>query len=190
MIRVKHNEDLSMYSLILNDLKFGDGTAIAMKFDTGAVSTVIGIRTLFKYLSENELDLLLNMFENSGIEKVSFNSASGGELWGYPCVVHDVMLSNTVIDTFCFYVIVNTNRNIALLGDDFISCCTFKHEAYNDIVIDSCSHESACERFKSKSNFKVLELDEVVLSLDYKREVKNIAAGFRELHINKSTSES
>ena len=163
MIRVRYNKELSIYTLRLDNLDFGDGTVITMKFDTGAVNTVIGLRTLFKYLSKKELDTLLSMFEASDIEKVRFNSASGGELWGYPCVVHNVEISNAVIENFCFYVITNTNREVALLGDDFISCCNFRHEQDGDIIITDFDDDEVCMRFKSKS--KGLELDEVIKSL-------------------------
>lgn len=34
-----------------------------------------------------------------------------------------------------YYLILDNNLNKALLGDDFISCCTFHHQPKGDIVI-------------------------------------------------------
>lgn len=51
MIRVRYNKELSIYTLRLDNLNFGDGTIITMKFDTGAINTVIGLRVSLKFLN-------------------------------------------------------------------------------------------------------------------------------------------
>lgn len=167
---------------MFKDLGIGDGTAIFMKFDTGAVNTVIGLRTLFKYLSKNNLDKLLNMFEISGIHKEKFNSASGDALYGYPCVLHDVEVSGIRIKNFCFYIIVNDKRTLSLLGNDFISFCDFSHKKGEDIIITNYNDVEAYKSFMIKSQSKVLELDEIFkdINSDYEYR-KNIAAGLQDL---------
>ena len=80
MIRVDYDKDNSRYTLRLRNLGIGNNNFIVVKFDIGAVNTVIGIRTLFKYMSINEKNKLLTAFENSGIQSQHFHSASGDEL--------------------------------------------------------------------------------------------------------------
>lgn len=182
MINVEYDKIKMRYTLMFKNLGIGDGTAIFMKFDTGAVNTVIGLRTLFKYLSKNNLDNLISMFESSGIHKERFNSASGDELYGYPCILHDVEISGTSIKNFCFYIIVNDKRTLSLLGNDFISFCDFSHKEGGDIIITKYNDTEAYRSFMNKSKSKVLQLDEIVKDVinDYEYR-KNISAGLQDL---------
>ena len=67
MIRVDYDRDNSRYTLRLRNLSIGNNSLITIKFDTGAINTVIGIRTLFKYMSINDKTKLLRLFMgNSG----------------------------------------------------------------------------------------------------------------------------
>lgn len=164
MIKVKYNKQLSIYMLRLDNFSLGDTDTIFLKFDTGAINTVIGIRVLFEYLSKNDFNKLLEALKESGIEAESFKSASGNELLGYPCVVHNVEISGEHFENFCFYLIINSDRNIALLGDDFISHCDFKHKKQGDIIISDFEDASMYESFRRGS--KVLELNEIVKSIN------------------------
>lgn len=177
MIRVDYDRDNSRYTLRLRNLSIGNNSLITIKFDTGAINTVIGIRTLFKYMSINDKTKLLNAFENSGIESEPFHSASGDELIGYPCIVHNVEISGEKVKNFCFYLIINTDRPIALLGDDFISCCDFSHNKHEDIIINDFDDRAIYSKFLKKSS-RVLELDEIVNSIDSDSKRKDEAAGF------------
>lgn len=63
MIRVDYSKDFAAYTLALTDFSFGDGTTINMKFDTGAVKSVISIWALFQRISINQIDNLRKGFE-------------------------------------------------------------------------------------------------------------------------------
>lgn len=166
MIKVKYNRDLSIYTLRLDNFSLGDTDTVFLKFDTGAVNTVIGVRVLFEYLSKNDLSTLIKSFEASSIEKQCFKSASGNDLSGYPCVVHNIEISGEHFDNFCFYLIVNSTRRIALLGDDFISHCDFKHNKQQDIIISDFDDKTMYNKFLSHSS--VFELNELVSSIGRK----------------------
>ena len=160
MIKVKYMEASSVYALTLSDISFGDGTAVIMKFDTGAVRSVISIWSLFQYLSINTINNLRDGFEKAGIKPKDFSSASGNELKGYPCVIHNARLKGTLIKDFCFYLILDSRRKTALLGDDFIACCDFHHSINGDIIIDDFDNKLAYEKFKSYN--EPFELNELI----------------------------
>lgn len=62
--------------LRLDNFSLGDTDTIFLKFDTGAINTVIGIRVLFEYLSKNDFNKLLEALKESGIEAESFRRGS------------------------------------------------------------------------------------------------------------------
>ena len=162
MIRAEYSKDFSTYTLVLSDIEFSDGISLNMKFDTGAVRTVISIWSLFQHLSINTINRLKEGFENAGIKSKEFSSASGNELKGYPCVIHNAKLNGVVIKDFCFYLILDTRRKIALIGDDFVSCCDFHHIIDGDIVIDSFDSDLAYEKFKL--DHEPFELNEIIFN--------------------------
>lgn len=67
----------------------------------------------------------------------SFYSATDGKMGGYLVKAENVMLYNTVLKVFYYYLILDNSLDKALLGDDFISCCTFSHQPKSDIVINT-----------------------------------------------------
>lgn len=113
MISIKYAEKEFYYTVRLSGL---NDNIITGKFDTGAVTTIITTKKL-------------------GILPKSFYSATDGEMKGYLVKAKDVMLYNTKLKSFYYYLILDNNLNKALLGDDFISCCTFHHQPKGDIVI-------------------------------------------------------
>ena len=64
-----------------------------------------------------------------------FLSASGTEMHGYLVYAEKICLSDYPIDKFYYYLIVDVNNDVALLGNDFLSYCEFKHEEKGDILI-------------------------------------------------------
>lgn len=63
-----------------------------------------------------------------------FTSASGHKMYGIRSIFHDVRISGVKLEKFYFYLLLGSNRPIALIGDDFISCCSFTHEPKQDIL--------------------------------------------------------
>lgn len=108
---------------------------IIIKFDTGAVNTVISLEALTnnKNIDKNKL---IKQLENSKKSHI-FKSASGNDMIGYLCNASNVKISGVNIKDFYYYLIVNTEQSLALLGDDFISCCSFNHSINSDIIINA-----------------------------------------------------
>lgn len=130
MISIKYAEKEFYYTVRLSGL---NDNIITGKFDTGAVTTIITTKKLG--LADEQVESLKKHFNKLGILPKSFYSATDGEMKGYLVKAKDVMLYNTKLKSFYYYLILDNNLNKALLGDDFISCCTFHHQPKGDIVI-------------------------------------------------------
>ena len=105
---------------------------LMMKFDTGAVSTVISIEALTKM--EIDKERFIRKIEGRA-EKRIFRSASGYKMKGYLVHADDVIMVDTKISRLYYYLIVDVNDDVCLLGDDFISKCVFRHNKDGDIEI-------------------------------------------------------
>ena len=158
MIKVRYHSDAMCYTLTINDLGIGDVSRFPIKFDTGATSTVIGIYTLFNRISPNNIQKLKDGFEKAGIQPRDFSSATGHQLLGYPCKVHGVDVSGHILEDFYFHLVLDTKRKLSLLGNDFISCCNFKHEIDSNILIEDYDLKSYSEKFCNTTCFDVNEL--------------------------------
>ena len=112
---------------------------ISGKFDTGAVATIINSKKLG--LTDEQVERLKEHFEKSGIKPEKFYSATDGKMYGYPVRAENVMLYSTVLKSFYYYLILDNSLDKALLGDDFISCCTFNHQPKRDIIITTIDME-------------------------------------------------
>lgn len=130
MINIKYNQKSACYIVELSGL--GD-RIVTGKFDTGAVATIITTKKLG--LTDKQFDLLKKHFDTMVELPKSFHSATNGEMKGYLVRARNVMLYQTCLKDFYYYLVLDNNLNKALLGDDFISCCTFNHRPQGDIVI-------------------------------------------------------
>lgn len=130
MINIRYAEKESYYTVRLSGL---NDDIITGKFDTGAVATIITSKKLG--LSDKQVEILKEYFEKAGIEAEDFYSATDGKMGGYLIRAENVMLYNTVLKNFYYYLILDNGLDKALLGDDFISCCTFSHQPKKDIII-------------------------------------------------------
>lgn len=135
MIKAKH-QDNAYILLISNILNFGF-RAFPCKFDTGAVNTMLPLGMILDECTSNSdlRDVFARLCEKSNAV-TEFTSAAGNKILGVKCHVNDIIISGMLIHDFYFYL-TNTDRKVALLGDDFISCCTFKHIPDGDILIDN-----------------------------------------------------
>lgn len=130
MINIRYAEKESYYTVRLSGL---NDDIITGKFDTGAVATIITSKKLG--LSDDQVERLKEHFKTSGIEPENFYSATDGKMGGYLVKAENVMLYGTVLKSFYYYLILDNRLDKALLGDDFISCCTFNHKPKSDIII-------------------------------------------------------
>lgn len=130
MINIRYAEKESYYTVRLSGL---NADIITGKFDTGAVATIITSKKLG--LSDKQVECLKKHFKKSGVVPESFYSATDGKMGGYLVRAENVMLYSTVLRNFYYYLILDNRLDKALLGDDFISCCTFSHQPKSDIII-------------------------------------------------------
>jgi len=153
---IKAHYRQSAYYFRLKKINPNTDDVIPLKFDTGAVNTVISLNTLLANkgidVESDEAKLLKENFRTSlrpDISKKIFYSASGNDMIGFLCHSKNVKLSGYEVKNFYYYMVYNIDKQIALLGDDFISCCHFNHESNSDIVItyfNSTLYESKCKR--------------------------------------------
>ena len=104
----------------------------ALAFDTGAVCTVLSIEALTSDSVDKEA--LCKKLDKRA-QRRRFLSASGTEMHGYLVCAEGMSLSDYPIDKFYYYLIVDVDDVVALLGDDLISCCDFHHQKRADIEI-------------------------------------------------------
>ena len=114
-------------------LKSANGeTKTTLAFDTGAVCTVVSIESLTKEYVDK---LALCQKLDQRVKRRRFLSASGTEMHGYLVCAEKVSLSNYPVDRFYYYLITDVNDEVALLGNDLLSCCKFSHEKMGDIEV-------------------------------------------------------
>ena len=132
MIKARYNKETEAFMLKVDHHGIGDFDSFSMKFDTGAVATVIGAGQLFEDYSEKNASDFRVLFEKAGVE----------------------------IPFLPFYLVVNTSRNVSLLGNDFISHCRFVHEPQGDIEIVEYDRLAVKRSFldKNKRAFDMNEL--------------------------------
>ena len=131
---------------------------LVMKFDTGAVHTVISLEALTMLRVDKEK--FVENIKNRTVHR-KFKSASGNTMIGYLVLARDVLLSNTRVDEFYYYLIVNVEDSVGLLGDDFISKCTFHHNKDGDIEIEAFDNETYHNDMQCVSRQEVDELLEL-----------------------------
>lgn len=126
---------------------------IIMKFDTGAAKTLLSLSKFGKrYCTDGYVKNIRKYIDNRA--GVCFRSASGHEMVAYPCMLRNVRISDVHLDSFVFYLSLAIESNVALIGDDFISCCSFVHSIGSDIIINKFSKEM----YESKIN-AVMHID-------------------------------
>ena len=147
MINIRYAGKESYYTVRLSGL---NDDIITGKFDTGAVATIITSKKLG--LSDEQVERLREYFAKSGIEPENFYSATDGKMGGYLVKAENVMLYGTVLKKFYYYLILDNSLDKALLGDDFISCCTFNHQPKSDIIITAINMDMYASSYSGKAD--------------------------------------
>lgn len=120
-----------------------------VKFDPGANDTVISIDYFADDLSDSDREKLNEyMSENYKFTSV-FTAASGSEFLGYLTYADNVTIGNTDFPRFYYYIIIENDRVIALLGEDFLDNCQYSHSFHGDIEITDFDFDSY---YKGKEN--------------------------------------
>lgn len=156
MINFYYNKLTRSYRSFV-DLQKNDKDFVSMKFDTGASDTIITTGALG--LDSIQADILLKSIQTGKLTENKFTSASGDNFTGYPCYCDNLKIGDVQVGRFYYYIVFN-DKPKALLGDDFISCCTFNHGFKGDIVVTAFNFEEY-ER-QCVSNAKSVDVFEVL----------------------------
>ena len=139
------------------NIQKNDKDFVSMKFDTGATDTIITTGALG--VDCVQADILLKNIHDEKRKGNEFTSASGDAFIGYPCYCDDLRIGDVQVKRFYYYIVFNDIPK-ALLGDDFISCCTFCHSFKDDIVV-TAFHFDEYER-QSVSNVNGMNIYEIL----------------------------
>lgn len=115
----------------LSDISVAN-TTVFLHFDTGAVATVISIEALSNEPIDKEW---FSKQLNGRATQRTFRSATGNVMSGYLVCAKNVTISNASISQFYYYLIVDVNYRVGLLGDDFISKCEFSHRVDGEMDV-------------------------------------------------------
>lgn len=110
----------------------------AIKFDTGANETIISIEKVLGKVTDKQREKIKEFIYSKNVTPTSFNTASGDSFIGFPTCLKNVFIGQCKFDVFYYYLVIDkmkANKQIALLGDNFIDCCDFSHKAHSDIII-------------------------------------------------------
>lgn len=110
-------------------------SVFGIKYDTGAKYTVISASVFNSELTESDLIKIKDYCNDHGHHKERFISASGHYFDGYLVTAHDVTIGNTEFKEFHYFLITENERDIALLGFDFIDNCRDSHDPHGSIKI-------------------------------------------------------
>ena len=130
--------------------------------DTGAYCSLISITSLLELglVSNDNLDLLREGFQNGNICVRKMKSASNHIIDCVPCVLRDIYLDDTLIKEFYFYLPLDTSLSSTLLGLDFIRFCNFTKESETKITITSFDYVRYKENFlRSSNNSSIIDLN-------------------------------
>ena len=130
-----------MYTTQMISILANKQSIVYIKFDTGAVYTVLSFEALFHGITLKEKENFVKKLKNKKIKDNTFYSATKGEMKGYNVKLCNVNLGGVLLETFCFWLIINMNHPLALLGDDFISCCNVSHKCDSDFIIENFSSD-------------------------------------------------
>lgn len=125
------------YVGVINNL-FGLRTLA--KFDSGAAISIIGLERFgIELQNKMFLDFFVKYALDNGINKEIYTAANEQKIEVYPCVIDDISLDGEIVLNFRFGLVSEQKSNRFLLGDDFVSCCDFRHSIGSSIVVDNFS---------------------------------------------------
>ena len=109
--------------------------SLPLKYDTGAKHSVISASMFDDMLTEESVARIKDYCEAHSKHKEKFISASGHTFDGYLVTARDVKIGKSYLREFCYYLVVENQRDIALLGFDFIDNCKGSFAPHHDIII-------------------------------------------------------
>ena len=134
---------------------------LPLKYDTGAKYSVISAGMFDDTLTNEGLDRIKDYCEDHSKHKERFVSASGHTFDGYLVTARDVKIGKTHLQEFRYFLVVENQRDIALLGFDFIDNCKGTFEPHSDIEINEFDETSYWEGTAGAMNN-----DEVIAFID------------------------
>ena len=146
----------SVYRLFVDLGNYG----AMLKWDTGARYTVISARALAEDLTNDTLAQMKKFFERSCTPRETFVSASGDPLYGYLAHAENVMVGDTELTDFYYYLVLENKRDIALLGFDFIDNCKRTADSHGDIIVtefDEASYGGLGKAFETDELAALIE---------------------------------
>lgn len=134
---------------------------LGLKWDSGAKYTVISVKVLNSELSDKDLESVKQYCDGHSSHREQFVSASGHTFDGYLVKANDVTIGNTVFPEFHYYLVVENQRNVALLGYDFTDCCKSSHDPHSDIIVTEFDDEGY-----ATADAGAMDCNEVILFID------------------------
>ena len=116
-------------------------SVISIKWDSGAKYTVISARVFNSRLTDEDLEKIKTYCEEHSSHREKFVSATGHTFDGYLVKVHNATIGNTDFNDLYYYLVVENERDIALMGFDFIDNCKGSFEPHGDIIITEFDEE-------------------------------------------------
>lgn len=169
---VEDKEELK-YVIPLKIMSRGDSNIIPIKFDNGAAYTVITASMLSSRLAGCDTEPLnerLSKWDIPGAKQhpagtapfqKTFHSATGHEMVGYLVDAGSIELGDARLDHFFYYFVPQNDRSVALLGNDFLRYCEYKHTIEGSIIITKID-EDAYARYYSNA----VSIDELTAVID------------------------
>ena len=142
-----------------------NGKIFSIKFDPGAEQTVISVDFLTDGLSEDQKKKIIDLIKSKYTPDGNFISASGAPFKGYLVHAKDVMIGNEVFQHFFYYLILENDCIVALLGEDFLENCGYHHLPHGNIEINTFDDEAYMQnREHSLNNEDFLGIIDDVMS--------------------------
>lgn len=123
------------------------------KFDTGAEHTMLTPNILYnRVLSAEEMyNLKSNLEEQHSDVSLEIESASGHKTKCYLLRLYNTTIAGIELKEFYFFLAPQENSKF-LIGDDFISKTTFRHEINSDIILSEFDYDGYVKYFESYVN--------------------------------------
>lgn len=139
----------------------GKTNTFAIKFDTGAAHTVISIGKFKGFISDKLISKAKDYLIENNYQPQKFLSATGNAFVGYPAHIDNIVIGNYKFPKFYYYIVIDrlfNNKQIAILGDNFIDCCDFSHKAHGNILISGFDFDAYAHESHSISTDEILDI--------------------------------
>lgn len=138
-----------------------ENMSFALKFDTGACETVISIEKILGKITDEQRAKIKEYILSENATSKDFRSASGDSFVGYATNIKNVFIGQCKFECFYYYLVIDKmkdDKQIALLGDNFIDCSDFSHKSHGNIVITGFDFDSYGISSNCLSTDEILDL--------------------------------